>query len=63
LELARRIRQDPALNTTPILIVTSQEATVSADDRAADFDDYIVKPWSPQDLREKVEGLIRRQAP
>lgn len=61
LELARKIRQLPDKRNAslPVLAVT---ATVSQDDlqrfREAGISEYLIKPFTPQDLLEKINALI-----
>lgn len=60
IEITHQVRSDPALEHMPIILLT---ASVSGADVAAGRDagatDYIPKPFSPQDLRGRVELLLR----
>jgi DNA-binding response OmpR family regulator len=60
-ELMRRLRDDSALNAIKIVLLTArvQEADVDAG-LAAGAHDYITKPFSPQDLQERVAALLQR---
>jgi CheY-like chemotaxis protein len=60
-ELARRIREDPALSATPVLIITVMASSVSAHDRFSHVNDYLVKPWNPRDLQASIHKLIGEQ--
>ncbi|HWG55091.1 MAG TPA: response regulator [Gaiellaceae bacterium] len=59
IEITHRLRHDPELKDLPIILLT---ASVSGADVAAGYDagatDYIPKPFSPQDLRARVELLL-----
>jgi DNA-binding response OmpR family regulator len=66
LEVCRRLRQDPATATLPIVMLTAKGDEV---DRVVGLeigaDDYIVKPFSPKELLARVRAVLRRslQAP
>ncbi|RAI41564.1 response regulator [Rhodoplanes roseus] len=62
-EAARRIKADPAMQTTPIIAVTSY--ALSGDEektRAAGCDAYVAKPFSPRLLLAKVKELLGSKA-
>ncbi|RMG21565.1 MAG: response regulator [Deltaproteobacteria bacterium] len=54
--LCRELKADPAFATMPILIVTSkdQDADIFWGQRQG-ADEYLVKPFSPQDLADAVK--------
>jgi DNA-binding response OmpR family regulator len=60
-ELCREIRK---VSDVPILILTAREDEV---DRIVGFslgaDDYVVKPFSPRELVERVKAILRRSRP
>jgi DNA-binding response OmpR family regulator len=61
-EVTRRLRAGG--NSTPILMLTARD---SVRDRVAGLDagadDYLVKPFAPEELLARVRALGRRQAP
>jgi CheY-like chemotaxis protein len=61
LEVARRIRQAPALARVPLIAVT---ASAMVGDRehvlAAGFDAYISKPITPETFVQDVEKFVRK---
>ena len=63
LALIEQIRQDPQLHSLPVLMVTA-EATREAILRAAKAgaDDYLVKPFTSQKLRQKIDALLAKYA-
>jgi DNA-binding response OmpR family regulator len=61
-EVCRRIKTDQATWGTKVLVVTGYPEEV---ERAKEYgaDDYLVKPFPVEELREKVWNLMRRRAP
>jgi len=61
LEICRRLRAD---SEVPILMLTAREEEI---DRVLGFslgaDDYVVKPFSPRELVERVKAILRRARP
>jgi two-component system cell cycle response regulator DivK len=58
-EATRRIKANPALNTIPIIVVTSY--ALSGDEgkaRAAGCDAYVTKPYSPRQLLAKIREYL-----
>ncbi|HJV66852.1 MAG TPA: response regulator transcription factor [Geomonas sp.] len=60
-EICRRLRKS---SNVPILMLTAREEEV---DRVAGLamgaDDYVVKPFSPRELVERVKAILRRSKP
>jgi DNA-binding response OmpR family regulator len=61
-ELTRRLRADDATSRMPIILLTarSQDADVQAGFDAG-ADDYLRKPFSPQELRARVQAILGRR--
>ncbi|MDO8475218.1 MAG: response regulator [Candidatus Rokubacteria bacterium] len=64
LEVCRRLRQDPATVSLPIVMLTAKGDEI---DRVLGLeigaDDYIVKPFSPKELLARVRAVLRRSRP
>lgn len=62
LVVARRVRDDPATSQTGI-IMFSARSTFGSEDDVDDIgvDDYISKPFSPQDLLQRINDVIDRR--
>ena len=63
LEVIRRIRANSSWNRIAIIVLSAEE---SSKDRIsclrAGADDYIVKPFNPQELDARIEAILRRTA-
>ena len=61
LEVLQELRRDGVLAALPVLLLTAraQESDV-ARGLAAGADDYMTKPFSPRELRARVEALLER---
>jgi DNA-binding response OmpR family regulator len=61
-ELTRRLRADEATSKMPIILLTAraQDADVQTGFEAG-ADDYIRKPFSPQELRARVQAILGRR--
>jgi two-component system chemotaxis response regulator CheY len=63
LELINTVRALPELAKLPVLLVTAEakrEQIVAA--AQAGVDAYVVKPFSPQTLKDKIERILLRRA-
>lgn len=60
--MTEHLRKDPATERIPVILLTArvQEADVSRG-FAAGADDYIKKPFSPQELRSRVQAVLGRR--
>jgi DNA-binding response OmpR family regulator len=61
-DVTRRIREDEATSQIPVILLT---ARVQDADVARGFevgaDDYLKKPFSPQELRARVQAILGRR--
>jgi DNA-binding response OmpR family regulator len=61
-EVTRQLRQETATERIPVILLT---ARVQEDDVKRGFsvgaDDYIKKPFSPQELRSRVQAVLGRR--
>ena len=62
LEVARRLRADPATRTLPIVLLSAkaQASDVVAGKDVAD--EYVTKPFDPLDLLDRVAELVARRS-
>ena len=59
MEILRRLRQTPATYLIPILMLTGKRGEAPADEAlGAGADDYLVKPFEPEDLVQRVEAAL-----
>ena len=62
LDICWALRADPVTRDTTIVMVSAEgEAPDKAEAFACDVDDYIVKPFSPRDLVNRVAAALRRR--
>ena len=61
-DVTERLREDPATERMPVILLTArvQEADVGRG-FAAGADDYIKKPFSPQELCARVQAVLGRR--
>lgn len=61
-QVTQQLRQDPATERIPVILLTArvQETDVSRGFDAG-ADDYIKKPFSPQELRSRVQAVLGRR--
>jgi DNA-binding response OmpR family regulator len=61
-ELTRRLRADDATRRMPILLLTARGQDADLEQGfAAGADDYLRKPFSPQELRSRVQAMLGRR--
>ncbi len=61
LDVCRTLRQDPQMNTIPIIMLTARvEETDKLIGLELGADDYITKPFSPRELVARVRAVLRR---
>ena len=61
LEVCRQLRADPATSTLPIIMVTARaEETDRIIGLEIGADDYVSKPFSPNELIARIRALMRR---
>ena len=60
-EVTRQLRSDPGLDRIPVILLTAsvQEAAVTKGFEAG-ADDYMKKPFSPQELLARVRSILGR---
>ncbi len=61
-DLLHQVRADPNLGETPFIMVTAESKTenvIAA--RTAGVNNYIVKPFSAQTLKAKIEAMFARK--
>jgi DNA-binding response OmpR family regulator len=60
-QVCRQLRANPATNRTAVLVLTAlSDPTAGYKAKQAGADDYLVKPVSASELRERIERLLRR---
>ena len=61
-EVTRRLRKDDATSRLPVILLTArtQDSDVSQGFDAG-ADDYIRKPFSPEELRARVQAILGRR--
>lgn len=64
LSLCQELRADPRLQSAPILFVTGRKETSDlVQGFAAGGDDYILKPFHPEELKARIEARFKRVQP
>ncbi len=59
-ELCRRVREDAATAAIPFVMLTAKaDLTMKIEGLNRGADDYLVKPFSPEELRARVRSLLR----
>ena len=63
MEILRRLRQTPATYLTPILMLTGKRGNGLVDEAVeAGADDYLVKPFQPDDLVRRVAAALETKS-
>lgn len=63
LELLKAVRSDPALAKMPVLLVTAEAKREQIIEAAqAGVNGYVVKPFTAQTLKEKIEKILATKA-
>jgi DNA-binding response OmpR family regulator len=58
--VCEELKKDPATSNIPIMFLTARKATASQKiGELKGGDDYVVKPFAPEELREKVRKLLK----
>lgn len=61
IDLLRAVRADPRLSTLPVMMVTAEQKREQIIEAAkAGVNGYIVKPFTAQTLKEKLEKIFER---
>ena len=61
LEVVKRLREDPGTAGTRIILLTARSADSHVDEGFEQgADDYVTKPFSPQELRQRVRAQLLR---
>lgn len=61
LDIAHTVRSDPALKTTPIIMLTARiDDTDKIVGLEVGADDYITKPYNPREVVARVRSVLRR---
>jgi DNA-binding response OmpR family regulator len=61
-EVCRRLRQDEESRSTPVVLLSAKGRPIDRETGLeVGADDYIVKPFSPRRLLEKIKDLLQRQ--
>lgn len=59
IETCRRLKQDPRTKAIPVILLTARSAKGDRErGLAAGADDYIIKPFSPQRVVERVFAIL-----
>ena len=61
-EVCRRVRQDEEFQHLPVILLSAKGRPIDRETGLeVGADDYIVKPFSPRRLLEKIRDLLQRQ--
>lgn len=63
MEILKRLRQMPSTYLTPILMLTAKGGEAAVDEAlSAGADDYLVKPFTPDDLVQRVATALEMKS-
>lgn len=63
IEILKRLRQMPATYLTPILMLTGSRSDALSDEALeAGADDYLIKPFDPDDLVQRVTSALEAKS-
>jgi len=63
LDACRRLKSDPATSSIPVLMLTGRvDPASTASGLEAGADDYLAKPFTPRELRARIDAQLRRTA-
>lgn len=58
-DVCRKVKNDPDLRTTYVIMLTAKgQAAEQERGREAGADEYVVKPFSPMDIRSKIMNIL-----
>ena len=61
LEVARQIRDNPTLSTVSIILISARSiGRIEADLDDLNINDYITKPFSPQELVQRINDILNK---
>ena len=61
LEVARQIRDNPTLSTFSIMLISARSSgRIEADLDDLNINDYITKPFSPQELVQRINDILNK---
>ncbi|MHB0877978.1 MAG: response regulator transcription factor [Anaerolineae bacterium] len=62
-DVYRHLRQDPVLASIPVVVVTAKAQSIDKmlGLHIAKVDDYVTKPFGPQELVKRIEDVLRRR--
>lgn len=62
LDLLKRVRGDSRLRSLPFILLTAEaEAHQVKDALVAGVDNYVIKPFTPENLKEKIEQTYKKR--
>jgi two-component system phosphate regulon response regulator PhoB len=60
-EVTRRLREHEGTRAMPVILLTARVQETDADEGiAAGADDYVTKPFSPQELGRRIHAALGR---